>query len=124
MIKEESASIGKTIFQIGIIAQSISYYTFCFLVVWAHVSVKKREFGVTGHESWWLAFWCIYASSVFIIVCLSASSARSNSSPTPPCSYRSGQFTGLQKLSALEHRLFTPTKVRLLPHFYILNMSF
>jgi len=37
-------------------------------MAWTHYSVKTKHIGVTGRESWWVITWCLYASSLFIIV--------------------------------------------------------
>ena len=70
-VQAGTATAGRNIFLVGIIAQGLSYVVYDFLVATSHRGVYQdaQRKGEPRNEPWWRVFKLIYFSSVFIIVC-------------------------------------------------------
>jgi hypothetical protein len=62
-----SAKTGHNVFRVGIVLQALSYFIFCFLVIYTHWHVK-REGIASPRAAWWKVIYVLYISSLAIIV--------------------------------------------------------
>ena len=69
-VQAGTATTGRDIFLVGIIAQGLSYVVYDFLVATSHRGAyqEAERKGEPHVEPWWRVFKLIYFSSVFIIV--------------------------------------------------------
>ncbi|KAJ3797559.1 RTA1 like protein-domain-containing protein [Lentinula aff. detonsa] len=65
--KTSTLNTGKTVFQVGVILQSASYYIFVIFYFLSWRSCRKEGIA-TGHEAWWKIYKLLGISSFFIIV--------------------------------------------------------
>ncbi|KAJ3718062.1 RTA1 like protein-domain-containing protein [Lentinula guzmanii] len=65
--KTSTLNTGKTVFQVGVILQSASYYIFVIFYFLSWRSCRKEGIA-TGHEAWWKIYKLLGMSSFFIIV--------------------------------------------------------